>query len=259
MRKIVCVLGLSLWATAGWGQTLPLLRDYNTLGWVTYTGDHQVSEKWFVHTGYQLRRVQLLATQQQHLARLGVGHHLTKRVTVSGGYTYLQTHEYGRYPTVMGRPQPEHWLYEDVTLTDELGRLQLAHRLRVEQRWIGQRAADGAGPVQEWTYQHSIRYQLSGRFPLQGPTLDADEWYLTASDEIFISFGRSVGINLFNQNRLLGGLGYQFTDNAKVELYYFNQVSPHAIPDPASGRPVLELNNGFRLNILYNLDFTGGA
>jgi hypothetical protein len=259
MKRLLVVVGLLALSKAGFGQALPRLLDHNTLGWVLYSGDLQVSEKWFLHTEYQLRRVQLLGAQQQHLARLGVGHQLTNRVTVSGGYTYFQTHEYGRYPTVTGRPQPEHRLYQDATLTDELGRLQLAQRLRLEQRWLGQRTDEGAGPVQDWDYQHRIRYQLSGSFPLQGPTIDNGEWYLNAFDELFISFGRNVGNNVFNQNRISGGLGYQFSGNAKVELNYLNQVTQHADPDPVSGRPVFEVNNGVRLNILYDLDFTDAA
>jgi len=257
MRKLLCAFALCLPATAGFGQALPRLLDHNTLGWVVYSGDHQVSRNWFVHNEYQLRRVRLLATQQQHLARLGVGHQFTDRLTVSGGYTYFQTHKYGRFPNVSGRPEPEQRLYEDVTLTDELGRLQLAQRLRLEQRWLGLRADDGVGPVQDWEYQHRIRYQFSGSYPLQGSTIDNGEWYLNAFDELFISFGRNVGNNVFNQNRISGGLGYQFTNNAKVELNYLNQVSQHADPDPASGRPVFEINNGMRLNILYDLDFMG--
>jgi hypothetical protein len=259
MREVLLVFALLALSKTSFGQALPRLLDHNTLGWVVYSGDLQVSEKWFVHTEYQLRRVQLLGAQQQHLARLGAGHQLTDRLTVSGGYTYFQTHEYGRYPTVSGRPQPEQRLYEDVILTDELGQLQLAQRLRLEQRWLGQRADEGAGAVQDWDYQHRIRYQLSGSFPLQGPTIDDGEWYLNAFDELFISFGRNVGNNVFNQNRISGGLGYQFSDNAKVELNYLNQVTQHADPDPASNRPVFEINNGVRLNILYNLDFTDAA
>ncbi|UOG76942.1 DUF2490 domain-containing protein [Hymenobacter tibetensis] len=256
MIKLPLVIGLYLLTATGFGQALPRLLDHNALGWTVYSGDHQVSKRWTIHTEYQLRRVKLLGTQQQHLARLGVGHKLTDRVTVSGGYTYFQTHEYGRYPTVVGKPQPEQRLYQDVTLADEVGRLQLSQRLRLEQRWLGQRAAEGTGNVQDWEYQHRIRYQLAGSFPLQGPTIDDGEWYLNAFDELFISFGRNVGNNVFNQNRISGGLGYQFSSKAKVELNYLNQVTQHAEPDPASGRPVFEINNGFRVNILYDLDFT---
>ncbi|MBC8083119.1 MAG: DUF2490 domain-containing protein [Hymenobacter sp.] len=257
MRETGVLFGLLLLTTAGFGQALPRRLDHNTLGWLVYSGDHKLSPKWLAHTEYQLRRVRLLNTQQQHLARVGLGRPLTGRATVSGGYTYFQTHEYGRYPTVQGRPQPEHRLYQDVTLTDSLGRLRLAQRLRLEQRWLGQRAAEGAGDVQSWEYQHRIRYQLAGSWPLQGRTIDDGEWYLNAFDELFISFGRNVGNNVFNQNRLSGGLGYQFRDHAKIELNYLNQVVQHADPDPVSGRPVFEINNGFRLNVLYDLDFTG--
>ncbi|HEX8426035.1 DUF2490 domain-containing protein [Hymenobacter sp.] len=258
MGRLPLVLGLCLGATTGFGQALPRLLDHNTLGWMVYSGDHKLSEKWTLHTEYQLRRVKLLGAQQQHLARLGLGRQLTDRVQVSGGYTYFQTHEYGGYPTVTGRPQPEHRLYQDVELSDAVGRLQFSQRLRLEQRWLGQRADEGTGNVQDWEYQHRIRYQLEGSFPLQGPTIDDGEWYLTAFDELFIGFGRNVGNNVFNQNRLSSGVGYQFSDHAKIELNYLNQVTQHPEPDPVSGRPVFEINNGFRLNILYDLDFTGG-
>lgn len=80
------------------------------------------------------------------------------------------------------------------------------------------RAASGEGPVQRWEYQNRIRYQLEAELPLQGASLDDKELYLTAFDELFIGFGQNVGHNVFNQNRLSGGLGYQCTDNAKLEL-----------------------------------------
>ncbi|WP_139922322.1 DUF2490 domain-containing protein [Hymenobacter sp. DG01] len=258
MKKILLLLGGWALTFSGYGQATRL-NDRNTLGWMVYSGDHKLAEKWALHTEYQWRRVNLLRAPQQQLARLGLVRTLTARVTISGGYTYFQTHRYGSYPTVPARPEPEHRLYQDVSLKDPLGRLTLTHRLRLEQRWLGTRAEEGQGPVQDWVFQNRIRYQLTGQFPLQGPTVEDNEWYLNAFDELFIGFGRNVGDNVFNQNRLSGGLGYQFRDNAKVELNYLHQISQHAEPDAASGRPVFEINQGFRLNVLYDLDFTRAA
>ncbi len=235
------------------------LRDYNTVAWFVYVGDHQVAERWAVHTEYQWRRVNFLKSPQQQLARVGLVRTLSDRVKVSGGYTFFVSHRYGRYPEVPGRAEPELRSYQDVTLSDQLGRLGLDHRLRLEQRWLGARDEFGEGPVQQWEYQNRIRYQLSLKFPLQGSTIDDNELYLHAQDEVFLSFGRHVGQNVFNQNRLFAGLGYQFTDDAQLALNYYYQVRSHGSPDPASGRPVVELNHGFRLNVLYNLDFTGGS
>ncbi|GAB3224281.1 hypothetical protein GCM10027346_04260 [Hymenobacter seoulensis] len=256
MKKLLLLLGCCALATASYGQAQRLL-DRNTLGWLVYAGDHQLSKKWALHTEYQWRRVNWLRAPQQQLARLGLVRELSERVSVSGGYTYFQAHRYGSYPTVPNRPEPEQRLYEDISLLDALGRLTLTHRLRLEQRWLGSRNEQGRGPVQDWEYQNRIRYQLSVQFPLQGPTVEDGEYYLNAFDEVFLGFGRNVGDNVFNQNRLSGGLGYQFSENTKVELNYLYQISQHALPEPVSGRPVFEINHGFRLNVLYNLDFTG--
>jgi hypothetical protein len=254
MKKLLILLALPAAAQA----QAPRLTDFHSLAWLTYVGDHKIAKQWAVHTEAQLRRVDLVRYPQQELYRLGLVRALGPRLKVSGGYTFFQSHRYGQYAETPGRVEPEHRLYEDVTLSDQLGRLGLSQRLRLEQRWLGARDASGNGPVQQWEYQNRIRYQLAVEFPLQGATIDDKEFYLNGFDELFIGFGQNVGLNVFNQNRLSGGLGYQFTKDAQVELNYLYQVRSHATPDPATNQPVVELNNGFRLNISYNLDFTKG-
>ncbi|MBT2558343.1 DUF2490 domain-containing protein [Hymenobacter sp. ISL-91] len=249
---LVLLSGLAYHARAQGPIRLP---DYNTLGWATYSGDFRLADQWSLHTEYQLRRVELLGRQQQHLARTGLMRQLGERLEVSAGYTFLRTSSYGRYPNVTGRPQPEHRIYQDVTLTDALGRLHLEHRLRLEQRWIGQRADEGQGPVAGWQYQNRARYQLLAQVPLQGPTLGDQEWYLNGFGELFIGFGRNVGQNVFNQSRLSAGLGYQFGPNLQLELNYLNQISQHGSPEPVTGRPVFEYNRGLRLNAQLDVDF----
>lgn len=255
MKTSLLLLSGCAAATTGYGQS-PRLADYNALGWFVYVGDHKLASKWTLHTEYQMRRVNWLRDQQAQLARLGLERTLTDRVKVSGGYTYFQTSRYGTYPTVAGRVEPQNRIYEDVTLTDPLGRLTLSHRLRLEQRWLSTRADNGAGAVEKWTYDNRIRYLISGEFALQGPAIDNGEWYLNAFDELFMAFGKNVNLDVFNQNRLSAGPGYRFTKDAKVELNYLYVISQHPGPDPASGRPVAEYNQGVRLNVIYNLDFT---
>ena len=249
------LLGLGLLAHGPAQAQAARVADHNTIGWLVYEGDHRLGQRWAVHTEYQWRRVQLVRRWQQSLARLGLTYQLARRVQVGGGYTSLITHPYGDYPTAdTGVPFPEHRLYQDVTLSDTLARLTLEQRVRLEQRWIGQ-LTDGAphGDVASWQYQHRIRYQLAGLLPLQGARLDDCEAYLTAFDEVFLSFGRAVGGNVFNQNRVGAGLGYQVRDGFRFELQYLNQITQHAEPDPTTGLPVFEFNHGFRLGLTYGL------
>lgn len=246
-------------ATPAFAQNTRLV-DHNSLGWLTYTGNHRVGAKWAVHTEAQWRRVQAGASPQQLLLRLGGTRRLANDVRLGSGYTYLVTYPYGRYPVAeLGAPTPEHRAYEDISFGAHYGRLDLTHRLRLEQRWLG--LLDPARPtaVASWQYQNRARYQLAGQLPLQGPTLDNGEWYVTFYDELFIGFGPNVNENIFNQNRLSGGLGYQVAKGFRLEMSYLNQWTQHADPDAATGRPVFENNNGFRLNVVYNLDFTRAA
>lgn len=253
LPKLLAGALLLLSSFSAFGQA-QRIRDENRVGWYVYEGDHALGPRWTVHTEYQWRRTGFIQDWQQSLARLGAGYQVLPRVKLGGGYTHLTTHVYGAYPTAeTGSPFPEHRAYEDVTLSDTLGRLTLDHRVRLEQRWIGQ-LADGRGQaVQSWEYQHRIRYQLAATLPLRGPRVEAGEWYLTAFDELFISFGRNVGASVFNQNRLAGGLGYQVQHNFRLELQYLNQITQHGEPEPVSGLPVFEFNHGFRFGVSYDL------
>lgn len=273
MRQPRCLLGLGRWsraarhwllgagcalAAAAHGQS-PRLVDRNTLVWLGYMGDHQVAPKWAVHTELQWRRVNWLQTAQQLEIFLGAERELTSRLKAASGGVYARTHRYGDHPSVAGRPAPERRTYEELTLKSPVKRLGLTHRLRLEQRWLGARAAAGQGDVVDWVYQNRIRYQLAATLPLRGPTLDNGEWYLTAYDEAFVGFGRHVVGNAFSENRLAGGLGYQASRRARAELLYLQQLNRHARPDPVSGRPVVEINQGLQLMLFYNLDFTRHA
>ncbi|TGE29432.1 DUF2490 domain-containing protein [Hymenobacter metallicola] len=229
------------------------VADHNRIGWFVYEGDHPLSNRWTLHTEYQWRRTHFITRPQQQLARLGAAYQLRPRLSVAGGYTNLITHPYGDFPTAdTGVPFPEHRLYQDVQLSDTVGRTTLEQRLRLEQRWQGQLAEGRGRRVQSWEYQNRIRYQLSVVLPLQGPRLETGEWYLTGFDEVFLSFGKYAS-KVFNQNRLAGGLGYQVQDNFRLEAVYLNQITQHAEDEPVSGLPVFEFNHGFRLGVSYNL------
>jgi hypothetical protein len=44
------------------------------------------------------------------------------------------------------------------------------------------------------------------------------------SDELFVSFGRNVRSNVFDQNRLFGGVGYRVRATLGVEAGYLNHL-----------------------------------
>ena len=250
-----CLMGLFLvlQTTHGFGQE-NRIRDFNNVGWYTYVGNHKLTDRWSLHTEYQWRRIDFIQSWQQSLARAGLVYKLSDRVKVSSAYTLLVTYPYGNYPDA-SVPTPEHRIYEEITLSDQIGGLKLEHRFRLEQRWFGQPADSNPRDIADWQYENRARYQVSATYPLQGTTIDNSEFYLNAFEEIFVSFGRNVNSSIFDQNRLSGGVGYQISDNFKVELNYLSRILQHPKPDPVTNKAIFDQDRGFRLNVSYDIDF----
>jgi hypothetical protein len=228
----------------------------NRVGWLVYQGDHAWNPRWTLHTEYQWRRDDFLKNWQQSLARVGLAYSLNDKVTVSAGYTNLITYPYGDYPEAdAGKPNIEHRLYEDIELDDTTGRLALNHRFRLEQRWAGAWEETATGRQLDWQYLNRIRYRIKASRPLR-QTDSGKGIYVTFYDEVFIGFGRNVGLDVFDQNRIYLALGYSFTKALRLEAGYLNQITQHAEPEPVTQKPIFEHNHGLLVNVYFDLDFT---
>ena len=88
MKKTLLLLALS-------GFNIPQAQNdrittRGTIGWFNYFGTVKLSAKWGVHTEYQWRRDQVIASWQQSLLRVGINHQLTPSVLLRGGYGWTR-------------------------------------------------------------------------------------------------------------------------------------------------------------------------
>lgn len=228
---------------------------YNTIGWYMYFGDHKISKKWSIHTEYQWRRDELIVHWQQSLARVGINYQFHEQIILTLGYAMIETFPYGEIPIAsLGYAFPEHRIYEQVLIKNNIGRFNLSHRYRLEQRWLGQLTAGQGRTITGWRDVHRLRYQFRVALALKGNTIDPKEFYLAMYDEIFVGFGSKIKQNVFDQNRLYGALGYKVSKPMSIELGYLNQIVQHG--NTYNSTNVFEYNNGLQVAITYNLDFT---
>lgn len=231
------------------------INDYNTIGWLAYTGTIKVSSKWGVHTEYQWRRENLVTSWQQGLLRLGINYQVNPKLQLRLGYAWAETYAYGDIPIQpFGKTFTEHRSYQMATLTDKLGRFDLTHRFMLEQRWIGRFAAATSVKEEEFIFSNRMRYLYRMQLPLKGNTLDNKEPYLAAYDELFIGFGRNVNENVFDQNRIGFLIGYRFNPAVRIEGGYLNQIVQ--LGREVGGRNVFQYNTGIVVNTFFNLDAT---
>ena len=246
---ILLFCGLTL-GNKGYAQNR--LRTDNTIVWLNNFHTINIDQHWAILAEYQWRRTEGVKSWQQSLLRGGVQYKFSNGVSVLAGYIWIETFPYGDYPPAASQPFPEHRIYEQVTWNDNIGRLQLNHRARLEQRFLGvlNPQADGAREISKWNYLNRLRYQLRATFPINHAAMTDKTWYAAAFDEIFIGFGKNVNANVFDQNRIGLLLGYKLNKRFSLEGGYLNQTLQQ--PQSVNGKSVFQYNNGFILNLLCN-------
>lgn len=187
--------------------------------WLNYVGDHPFypGSKWGLHLESQFRRADYGEHWQQLLLRTGLNYQISPSISLSAGYAHVQTYPYG--DILIPQDFPENRLYEQIAYTQKALGLEWSHRLRLEQRRIGEVSAAN-GDLQNWRYENRVRYMLRTAMPLSGDK----KWYLAVWDELFFNFGTNVLRNYFDQNRAFIGVGRHLNDTTRLEIGFMEQT-----------------------------------
>lgn len=247
MKKVVALL---LLINSLYGAEAQRLADRNTIGWYAYTGNFKVSNKFSINTEYQWRRIDLIQNWQQGLYRTGLNYALNKNVNIIAGYAYAYTHTYGDFPAAFNFP--EHRIYEQLFVKNPLGPVLLTHRFMLEQRFVGKVTMPANEKITDYNYVNRMRYRIRTQIPLHNSSALKKPWSLIVQDEIFVGFGKNVGANIFDQNRIGLLLNYKLSDPVQLEAGYINQTVQQG--GYVNNLPVFQYNNGFVIGLNINAD-----
>lgn len=198
------------------------LADSNNHVWLNYVGDHPLGDgPWGLHLEIQNRRADWADEWQQLLIRPGINYQISPTLSVSAGWAYVRTYPYGGYPAAT--EFPEHRAWQQAQHNFQFAGLEWTHRLRLEQRWLGEMGLDDSGgdyDLANWRYENRLRYLLRASLPLtaRGGT------YLVLWDEVFFNFGKNVKGNDFDQNRAFIGIGQKLGASTRLEVGYMEQT-----------------------------------
>lgn len=219
--------------------------DSNGHVWMGYVGDHPIGDgPWGLHLDGVVRRSDILEDWQQWMVRPGINYTVSPTITLSAGWAYAKTYPYGDYPVVFDFP--EHRAWEQVTYNAKFLGLEWQHRLRLEQRWIGEMERDGNDwNVENWRYENRIRYMLRTTIPLT----ENKKTYLALSEEVFVNFGANVSGNFFDQNRIFIGIGRKLSEHTRLEMGFLEQTLQRR------GGGIWENNHTFTINLISRWPF----
>ncbi|MFZ6013869.1 MAG: DUF2490 domain-containing protein [Bacteroidota bacterium] len=190
--------------------------------------------------------------QQQYQARTALEISVNKNLSIAPlAYVYTWNYLYGKQPAAFANN--EHRTWQQVTYKHKFARINLQHRLRVEQRFIQTHSINAEGNVINEGYtlhQNRLRYRFLATIPLNKPTMESGSWFSSFYDEAFLSWGENVTFHEPDQNRIFAGLGYQFNSSLSIQsgLLYQMLIKANGAKQ--------ENNLGLQVQLTYNLDLT---
>ena len=166
------------------------------------------------------------------------------------GYGWIRTFPYGSQPVL--HEFDEHRIFEQVNVKDKVGRFEIQHRYRLEQRFLDQYVKNAAGAVVQVdpVFRNRIRYRAMVMVPLSRKEMLDNTLFLNLNNELFIGFGKGIAKNPIDQNRFIAALGWRFNARTNIQLGYLNQF---VIKTNATD---MERNHSLWISMVYNLDFT---
>ena len=202
MNRFFKIIAFLLVTTTGFSQSSDLGN------WMIYFGNKKINEKWNWHHEVQYRNYDAIGDLEQLLLRTGIGYNLSENNNnILLGYGYINSQNYIS-DSDEKNSFSEHRIYQQFITKQNLGRLKIQHRYRIEERW-----------VEDQDFKLRFRYFLSLNLPLNNIEIIDKTFYLSSYNEIFINHKETV----FDRNRLYGGLGYKLNNLVKFEIGYMNQ------------------------------------
>ena len=199
------------------------VKTSNNDVWFHYVGKNMLSQKLSFTLEATMRYAKGVSEKQQYFVRPSVDYQFTKKFNGSVGYSHYNTYVYGS-PALNKTDIPEDHVWIQGTFVHNSGQLKITHRLRDEFRYVGVAKAQSNGDLEidHYDYRNRMRYMLLFNYPLIKKE-DATKLFALFGDEVFVNIGSNAGKTFLNQNRLIGGVGYNFDKNHQIQLSYIHQ------------------------------------
>lgn len=215
---VIVLFGIN---SSGYSQTV---KSENNAFWFHYLGKNNLTDKLSFTFEGTLRHANGFSEKQQWFVRPSFDYQFTKSFAGSLGYSHYNTYSYGS-PAMNKTDIPEDHVWIQGVYVHNLDDFKFTHRLRNEHRFVGIAKYDvvsGQYDIDHYVYRNRLRYMFLVNYPFLKKA-DQIRLFGILGDEAFMNIGRSAGATFFNQNRIIGGLGYNINAHHQIQLAYIHQ------------------------------------
>lgn len=226
MKKIVLLTPILLAILQKHGYTQKQII-HQQLYWIRYYGQYDLTRRWTLTLEIEDRRFFAHSRQLYWvLPRVNALYQLGAGWQAAAGFTYYLTTNPADPEKSSTVTVPELRPHQELDYQQNISKLIIAHRYRLEERWIHNSSANALTPGYKFNFR--FRYQLQLSYPIIYKPQPTGRLTAKLADEIMFNFGHQIIYNAFDQNRVYAGLNYGISPSIQFELgylYWFQQRS----------------------------------
>jgi hypothetical protein len=187
-------------------------------GWYIITLNYHLQNKLALYGEAVTRSQQITSGFFAREFKTGISYNFQNKESVFVGFGNYKTYS---SPGDFKKPLTanENRIWEQFILVNNISRIKIEHRYRIEQRWINH------------DFYNRFRYRLAATVALNHTAVTANTFFSSLSDEVF--FGNKSPY--FLRNRFYAGLGYQFNKLLTLQTGFTRQFDYRTI-DNGSGK-----------------------
>jgi hypothetical protein len=152
------------------------------------------------------------ATDLQLYVQPSIIYTYSSKLNFAGSYTYQRNNPWNNSFS------NEHRLWQQLIYAIPFGKGKVSNRFRFEERFIQNRVTN------TYPLYTRFRYQVGYSLPLQGKTLEKNEFYLNSYNEFYFTLTGNKNAT-YSENWTYVALGYMFDKMGKIEFGYLQQIA----------------------------------
>jgi hypothetical protein len=208
--------------------------------WTSINSTMRFSNHWGLMADFHIRTDDFYSEEYFYFVRLGAVSWINGKYPVALGVAHLWLAPKGDNTTW----SDENRIYQQWSASHNEGIVKVLQRIRTEERWKDVIVADEKTSDKQFSFR--LRYLAAFEIQIfKNKKIPA----LLISDEVLVQFGKEVGLNTFDQNRLFVGLKVPIKSDLSFDIGYMN-----ILQQKSSGYQY-DLSNVFRLFFYYTPDF----
>lgn len=219
-KLILCTFFLSLVILSNAQKII----SQNNQQWIQYYNQLILSKKLTLYSDVSLRRINNFSQWSQITIRSGIAYSLSENLHGVTGFACFNLYANNKPSRIEFRP------YQEINSWQKFKNVSIQHRLRGEARFF-RNISDGAITSRS-NFNFRFRYRFYCGIPITKFFINnADKKILlNIGDEIFINAGKEIINNMLDNNRLLIGSTFQFSNNLSFSLTYNYQFGQRSTP-----------------------------